>query len=63
MKADAWSKTSGGAPSRGNPKAIGLVPKKGRVPPAGATIGAAAVKAMPTSPSSVSISISGQSAA
>jgi hypothetical protein len=58
----AISTINGGLSRRGQPKAIGLVPNSGRVPPAGATQAWLGVQASPTSPASVNGSISANSA-
>ncbi len=63
VAAEAWSNTIGGRPSRGQANAIGLVPNSGLVPPAGATVLVAAVKANATRPCSARRSTSGHSAA
>jgi hypothetical protein len=46
----AMSRHTGSAPARGTAIETGLVPRKGREPPCGATTGPACVKATPTSP-------------
>ena len=58
----AISTINGGLSCRGQPKAMGLVPNSGRVPPAGATQAWLGVQASPTSPASVNGSISANSA-
>ncbi|MNE63919.1 hypothetical protein D3C80_1592980 [compost metagenome] len=58
----AKSKMKGFLPSRGQPKANGLVPKEGFVPPAGATQQWLGVTAKETSPASAKASTSGQRA-
>ena len=54
----AKSKMNGCLPARGQPKAMGLVPKIGLLPPAGATQAWLGLQARATSPASVSASIS-----
>ncbi len=50
MKADVPISMTNGSPSVGKPKAMGLVPNAGCVPPKGATIGEAATVWIATSP-------------
>ena len=59
----AISYTTGVFPGLGQAKEIGLVPSKGFVAPAGATLGLYAVQAIPTRFSSARASVSGHSAA
>ena len=56
MNAEVPRSITSGSPSRGKPKAMGLVPRAGRAPPSGATDGGAATVWMPISPARATIS-------